>query len=203
MDFMQIRLAVAVLLIVGCKSAEQKQAEAALRQLAAAGTAAAAGLTGAAKAKEPVEFRELKELLPENLPGMNRTSAEGEKAGAMGFVMSNAEARYEGENGGRISIKITDVGAVAGAAALTAFGWTLGEIDKETSSGYERTTTIKGNKGYERYDRDGKSGELSLMVAGRFIVEVNGNDVTVDALKDALDKVDLGKLEQMRNVGVQ
>ena len=200
---MQIRLAVAVLLIVGCKSAEQKQAEEALKQLAAAGTAVAAGLGGAAKAKEPVDFRELQGLLPENLPGMNRTNTGGEKAGAMGFIMSNAEARYEGENGARITIKITDIGAVAGVAALAAWGWTLGEIDKETSSGYERTTTVKGNKGYEKYDRDGKYGELSLMVAGRFIVEVDGNDVTVDAIKEALDKVDLGKLEQMRNVGVQ
>src|SRR5262249_19250357 len=33
---------------------------------------------------EPVNFRELKSLLPEELPGYKRTSATGEKAGAMG-----------------------------------------------------------------------------------------------------------------------
>ncbi len=164
---------------------------------------AAAAATAGAKAEEPVDFRALKELLPEDLSGMKRTSAEGEKAGAMGFIASHAEGRYESEAGGRITVKITDVGAVAGMAALAAYGWAMAEIDRETETGYERTMTIKGHRGHERYDRESKSGEVSLLVANRFVVEVDGYDVTMEALKDALDQVDLGKLEGMKNVGVK
>ena len=133
---------------------------------------------------------------------MTRTSAEGEKSGAMGFVFSDAEGRYEAEDGGRISIKITDLGA-GGVAAMAAFGWMIAEVDRETENGYEKTTTIKGNKGYEKYNRQGRDGEMNLLVAGRFMLEVNGSNTAMEAIKDALDKVDLGKLEQMRNVGVK
>jgi len=212
---MNMRIAAALLLVAGCaKSAEQQQAEAAIRQLAevgkqmgeAAGAAvgAAAGVAlGTVKASEPVDFRALKDLLPEEAGGIKRTSSEGEKAGAMGFVVSNAEGRYESEAGARITIKITDMGAMAGVGALGAYAWAMAEVDKETESGYERTVSIKGNRGYEKYDRQNQSGEVSLMVAGRFIVEVDGYGVPIEALKDALDKVDLGKLEGMKNVGVK
>ncbi|MSO21892.1 MAG: hypothetical protein EXQ58_01280 [Acidobacteria bacterium] len=52
---------------------------------------------GAATGKKvtPVDFRELKALLPEALPGMRRTQAEGEKAAAMGLNISKAEGEYE------------------------------------------------------------------------------------------------------------
>ncbi len=212
---MKIRI-VGILLMVACKSAEQKQAEGAVRQLqeagrqmgaaigAAAGTAAGtvAGALANVKASEPVDFRDLKALLPDDLPGMKRSSAEGEKAGAVGFVASYSEGRYESDDGSSIRVKITDMGAVTGVAALAAVAWATMEVDRETASGYEKTTTYKGYRGYEKYDRDSKYGELNLLVASRFIVETEGRGVDMDALKAAVDKLDLGKLEGMKNVGV-
>ena len=208
---MNFRVAVSLMLLAACaKSAEQKQAEAALRGLAEAGKkmgeAAGAALGTAAAgpvAKEPVDFRDLKALMPEDLSGMRRTSSDGEKAGAMGFIVSNAQARYEAEDGGRITVKITDMGAVAGVAAMAGYAWAMAEIDRETESGYERTVTIGGHRGYEKYNREGKSGEVSLLVANRFVVEIDGDGITMEALKAAVDKVDLGKLESMKSVGVQ
>jgi hypothetical protein len=41
------------------------------------------------------------------------------------------------------------------------------------------------------------------MVGGRFMVELEGNEVPMDALKAALDKIDLGKLEGMKGFGVK
>ncbi|MGQ0702635.1 MAG: hypothetical protein ACT4PM_05830, partial [Gemmatimonadales bacterium] len=150
-----------VALAACARSEQQRQAEEAARQLeeagrkmgeaigGAAGAAAGAAFAAGAKAEEPVDFRTLKELLPEDLPGMNRTSAEGEKAGAMGFVASHAEGRYQADGGGNITVKITDVGAMAGMAAFATFAWATAEIDRETESGYERTVSTKGYKGYE------------------------------------------------------
>src|SRR5262245_12359640 len=54
------------------------------------------GQNAAGARVEPVNFRELKALLPEELPGFKRTDAKGEKAGAMGMVVSQASADYAG-----------------------------------------------------------------------------------------------------------
>lgn len=214
---MRTRLAFTILLLAACgKSAEEKQAEAieeSTKQMAEAmkaGGAAAAGMAaaastslGAVQAAEAVDFRELKALLPEDLSGMKRSNAEGEKTSAMGFTISKAEAQYDGDNAANVRISITDVGAMAGVAAMATYAWAAGAIDRETETSYEKSATIKGYKGYERYDRQSTSGEVQVLVAGRFVVEVSGNNVPMDAIKDALEKVDLGKLEGMKNVGVK
>ena len=158
---------------------------------------------GAVQAAEAVDFRELKALLPEDLSGMKRSNAEGEKTSAMGFTISKAEARYEGDNNASVHITITDVGAMAGVAAMATYAWAAGTIDRETESSYEKSVTIDGYKGYEKYDRQSSSGEVQVLVAGRFVVEVDGNNLPMDGIKAALGKVDLGKLESMKNVGVK
>jgi hypothetical protein len=212
---MRARLTAMLLLVAACgKSDEQKAAEAAAKQMAEALTAAGAtGAAGAAAlgsalaagtASDAVDFRVLKELLPDEINGMPRTSSDGEKNSAMGFTMSRAEARYETQGtNSSIKIQISDVGAMTGAAAMAMYAWASVEVDRENQTGYEKTTTIKGYRGYEKFDRQTNYGELSLMVGGRFMVELEGNEVGMDALKAALDKIDLGKLEGMKGFGVK
>jgi hypothetical protein len=212
---MRARLMAMLLLVAACgKSDEQKAAEAAAKQMAEALTAAGAtGAAGAAAlgsalaagtASDAVDFRVLKELLPDEINGMPRTSSDGEKNSAMGFTMSRAEARYETQGtNSSIKIQISDVGAMTGAAAMAMYAWASVEVDRENQTGYEKTTTIKGYRGYEKFDRQTNYGELSLMVGGRFMVELEGNEVGMDALKAALDKLDLGKLEGMKGFGVK
>jgi len=213
---MRTRLTAMLLLVAACgKSDEQKAAEAAAKQMGEAIAAAgAAGATGAAaiaagalaagKASDAVDFRVLKELLPEEINGMPRTSSDGEKNSAMGFTLSRAEARYETQGtNASIKIEISDVGAMTGAAAMATYAWASMEVDRENETGYEKTTTIKGYRGYEKFDRQTKYAELSLMVGGRFMVELEGNEVGMDGLKAALDKLDLGKLEGMKGFGVK
>lgn len=212
---MRARLTVMLLLVAACgKSDEQKAAEAAAKQMAealtaagatgAAGAAAVAGAMTAGKATDAVDFRVLKELLPEDINGMPRTSSDGEKNSAMGFTMSRAEARYETQGtNASIRIEISDAGAMTGMAAMAAFAWASMEVDRETETGYEKTTTIKGYRGYEKFDRQTNFAELSILVGGRFMVELEGNEVGIDGLKAALDKLDLGKLEGMKDFGVK
>jgi hypothetical protein len=212
---MRARLTVMLLLVAACgKSDEQKAAEAAAKQMGealaaagaagATGAAAAAGALTAGKATDAVDFRVLKELLPEEINGMPRTSSDGEKNSAMGFTMSRAEARYETQGtNASIRIEISDAGAMTGMAAMAAFAWASMDVDKESETGYEKTTTIKGYRGYEKFDRQTNFAELSILVGGRFMVELEGNEIGVDGLKAALDKIDLGKLEGMKGFGVK
>ena len=152
----------------------------------------------------PVDFRELKSLLPENVGDLKRSNLEGEKVAAMGMNISTASADYnDAENSVSIDIKITDLGSVSGLSGLAAYGWYMVDIDKENDSGYEKTITYKGSKGYEKYDNEGKYGELSILVAKRFVIEANGNNVSMDQMKAAVDMIDVGKLESWKDVGVE
>ena len=135
---------------------------------------------------------------------MPRTSSDGEKNSAMGFTMSRAEARYETQGtNASIRIEISDAGAMTGMAAMAAFAWASMDVDRENDTGYEKTTTIKGYRGYEKLDRQTNFAELSILVGGRFMVELEGTEVGIDGLKAALDKIDLGKLEGMKEFGVK
>lgn len=151
------------------------------------------GNTNSATVATVTDFRELKALLPPELPGMKRTSASGEKSGAMGMTVSFGEARYEGADGAYITIKITDMGGT-GFASMMAAGWTMQEIDRESDTGYERTTTIGGHKAMEKFDTQYNNGSTELMVAGRFHVEVEGSEIKPENLQQAVGKLDLNKL---------
>jgi len=147
---------------------------------------------------EPVNFRELKGLLPESLPGFKRTSATGEKAGAMGMVVSHADGEYSGDGGAHLSVKITDIGNVTGPLGLGLAGWAMVEIDRETETGYEKSTVLGGNKAFEKYDSRSKHGEVNVLVGNRFVVEVKGRDVKMDDMKTVAGKLDLAKLASLK-----
>jgi hypothetical protein len=134
---------------------------------------------------------------------MKRTNATGEKTAAMGMQISNAEGRYSSDQGSSITVKITDIGSMSGLAGMTAYAWANVSVDRETDTGYEKTTTYNGYKAHEKYDKQNKSGEISVMVGDRFVVEVDGNNIEMGAIKDALGKVDIGKLNSMKGHGVQ
>ena len=148
------------------------------------------------KVIEAVSGATLKELLPAELPGMKRTSASGERNQSMGIDISNAEGRYEATDGqgARVMIKFTDVGNMSGQVRLGMASWAMAQYSRETDTGYEKTTTFNGYKAFEKYNTQDKEGTVSVWVADRFIVQVDGNGVTMDTLKQMLGKVDLKKL---------
>jgi len=157
---------------------------------------------GAAEAVEgtgkPADVGNLEALFPETLAGMRRTDVSGERTAVMGMDLSHAEATYAG-GGGEIRIEITDMGDAAGSPMMAgAHAWAKVDIDREGPSGYEKTTTFSGYRAFESYDNDDKSGNLAVLVGGRFVVEAQGSDVGMDVIKDTLGKIDLGKLEQMK-----
>ncbi len=156
------------------------------------------------KKVEPVDFRELKALYPESINGMKRTNSSGEKTAAFNMNISHAEADYNSEDGSKsFDINITDMGNMSGLTQMAAYGWAMGEFDRETDSGYEKTTNFSGYKAYEEYNNEGEYGKLQVLVASRFIVEASGNNITMEELKSALGQIDLSKLESWKNFGVQ
>lgn len=154
-------------------------------------------MSGGSNAAAVVDFRELKALLPAELPGLKRTGASGEKSAAMGMTVAYAEGTYSSDEGS-VTVKISDNGGLGGLMAFAQAAWAHSEIDRETDTGFERTTTCKGYKAHEEFDNENKSGSVEVLVADRFMVEVSGSGVPFDSLKAAVDKIDLAKLATIK-----
>lgn len=151
---------------------------------------------------EVVNFRKLKELLPEEIDDLKRTGFSGEKTNAFGIKVSKAEGEYKSEdNKQTIKITILDMGSMKGLAGMTAFAWSWAEIDKESDDGFERTFEYKGHKAYEKYNTKYQDGEVQVLVAKRFMVEVKGNDVPMEKIHSALNEVNISDLQSMKDEG--
>ena len=146
----------------------------------------------------PVDFRKLKALLPDSVADLKRKSLEGQKV----MEMSEATAEYSAESGNTsFSIKITDPGNMRGTiAASTAASLSI-DMDKESDNGYERNVNFQGYRAHEQMT--GQSGEMTLLVGDRFLVEAHGYNIKADQLKAAVGSLPLKKLEAMKDEGVE
>ncbi len=191
------------------KSGVPQSPQAAIKQGADA-MAAASGMIGAMMggdgkgAVEPVDFRELKTLLPDSINGLKRGEESGERSATAGIKVSHAQARYGsgGSNEGagrRLRVKITDTGSMSGLAGMAAAAWTMVDIDRETPNGYEKTSTVSGHRMHEKWNDKDKRGEVDMIVGGRFIVEIRGTGIEMKDLKQAINAIDLKKLDALKN----
>ena len=142
---------------------------------------------------EVMGYRELKEILPGRLLGMERTKHTGEKTSAMGFAISQAEAEYE-DGAKSLDVEVMDAGQFgimkAGVAA-----WATMEIDREGDTGYERTIEIDGHKAYEKWDAHSGEGELVLLYKERYIISLKGDGLAEGDLRKALNRIDYDDLD--------
>jgi hypothetical protein len=144
---------------------------------------------------QPVDFHALKDMLPASLPGLTRADARGQSGEAMGMKGSSANATYSDGANASVTLEIADLGSLSGLASLaTRFD---PKMEKETATGYERTRNLSGQLVHERYDRQSRSGETTVLVGNRFAVTVRGRGVDAGQLTGALQAVDLARLPQL------
>ena len=151
---------------------------------------------------EPVNHRVLAEMLPEAAAGFAQTETSGETNSMGGaFSVSERSATYqtEGEDG-RLVLKVMDLGGLPNVAMFGA-PWAMMDVDKESGSSYERTITYQGHRGHRTYDTERRTGELSVLVEGRYIVTVTGRDVEDGQMEEALQAVDTRRLASMKDEG--
>ena len=159
---------------------------------AMANSAAAAANT---KPADPVSFRELMALFPD-IEGWEKEKPTGERMNAP-FAFSQAEVHYK-KGDSRLEIKLVDSGFsqlfLAPYSAFLAAGY-----EKETSRGYEKSTTVNGQPGWEKWNTEGKDGELNALVAKRFLCTIEGRNVDdVKFLHTIAGKLDMAKLSTLK-----
>jgi hypothetical protein len=213
----------AAMLTIACgKSDEEKAAEKAAQEAKEAaealkkaaestGAAAGKGLEGFAKAMEgaaaamsggtdgkpvdPVSFQQLISTLPE-VSGWQRATPTGERMTSP-IAFSQAEADYT-MGDANINVKVVDSGFSQMLIAPWAMFLTTG-YERQSSDGYEKAVTIGGNPAFEKWSTSGKDGELNIVVAKRFLVTIEGNNIAdTKLLHEFASKLDAGKLASLK-----
>ena len=190
------------------KSMEEstKEMEAAEKRGDQAGQVAAAmkglgSLLGGGTRVDPIAVDQLKPFVPETFAGLPKRSSSAEKSGIAGLMVSKAEATYGNDAGKSVTLEVTDTGGVSGIMGLA--GWVGMEGEKEDEDGSERTTKQNGRLVHEKISKTGGTNEFSIVLGDRFIVNAQSSDIDLGALKAAVSKLDLGKLESMKDVGAK
>ncbi len=158
-----------------------------------AGAMAAKGPDG--KPVEPVGFRELETVLPE-ISGWQRDEPRGERMSSP-MPFSQTEATYTmGDS--RVEVKIVDSAFSQLMLAPLAMFMSAG-YEKESSDGYEKSINLGGNPGFEKWNAKRKDGELNLVIAQRFLVTVEGDNLAdTKVLQEFASKIDAGKLTGLK-----
>ena len=161
---------------------------------------AAGGVVGSGSF-EPIDFRKLKEALPKELAGFEKGESSGAKNNAFGIAVSEAKQSFRTADGSKsVRFEITDPGSLAGPFALANM-WMNIDIDRETSTGYEKTSTVSGRKLHEKWNKSSKHAEVQMVVGNRFMIEVDAQGVDMNDVKALISKIDVAKLESMRSDG--
>lgn len=144
---------------------------------------------------KPVDFELLKGLLPE-MSGWTRTRPRGEQM-TRPFAISNAKAHYAmGES--TMDIEITD--SALNQMILAPFAMFMASgYEERSDDGYKKAATIAGSPGFESWEKDKNRGEVTVIVANRFVVQATGRRVaSVGSVKMAVEAVDLVKLATLK-----
>lgn len=143
------------------------------------------------KAPKPVDLAALQALLPGAIGAYQRTSIESTGVGGIG---ATAEAAYKSGDK-TIRVKIIDLGGIGAVAGV--LGGIGVEQNREDANGYERTRTVDGKIQTEKWNTKRSSGSYGTQVAGRFMVEADGEAGSIDELKAIVAGIDAGKLEAL------
>ena len=133
--------------------------------------------------------------MPE-ISGWERKSPTGERMTAP-FAFSQSSTTYTNGDS-NVELKIMDSGfnqmLFAPFAMFMAAGY-----EKETQDGFEKSVTIGGYPGFEKWDKGTKNGELTVVVNKRFLVQVEARNVDdPKAMYDLLDATNLKKLAELK-----
>lgn len=118
----------------------------------------------------------MKDLLPEPLVGWQANPASAQTLGTAVFGGGVTVSRDYKKGDAAVSIEI-----VSDSPVLQSVMMMLNNPMFAGSSGGS-LKTIKGQRAIVKYDDKGRSGEINIVVAGRFMITVKGNHVDLNTL---------------------
>ena len=147
---------------------------------------------------EVVDFSKLLPLLPEAPSGWTTDKPEGTTDDGGGVKITSVHRDYKkgtADNAPTTSISILDSAANPDYVSATTAAWNL---STSTPEGYTKALTIDGMPGFETFENEGKHGTLWLMVAKRYVLQIETQGQDAKDLQDWLKRVDLKKLAEVK-----
>lgn len=145
---------------------------------------------------KPFSPDELQKFVPQALGGMERTELEARSDAAMGMNISSVTAKYQGSDSS-IVVKLQDIGSVP-ALAMAMGAWAQSTVNRETAAEVERIFQRDGISFKEEYRKDGSRSEMSMLLANGIMMEFEGRNLDMDALRTAAARVDVKQLAGMK-----
>ena len=147
---------------------------------------------------EVVDFSKLLPLLPEGPAGWTADKPEGSTDDAGGVKITTVHRDYKkgtADDAPTTSISILDSAANPEYVASTTAAWNL---TASTPEGYTKALTIDGMPGFETFENEGKHGTLWLMVAKRYVLQIETQAQDAKDLQDWLKRIELKKLAEVK-----
>ena len=140
-------------------------------------------------------------LLPEAPADWTAEKPEGTSDDASGVKITSVHRDYEKGTGDKVlttSISILDSAANPDYVEATTAAW---KESKSTPEGYSKALTIDGMPGFELFENDdkhGKHGALWLIVAKRYVLQIETQGQDAKDLQDWLKRIDVKKLAAVK-----
>ena len=145
-----------------------------------------------------VDYPKLLPILPQAPTGWTADKPEGSTSDVGGFKITNVHRDYhkgEGNDAPLVSISILDSAANPDYVTATTATW---KTSSESLEGYSKSVTIDGNPGFEAYEREQKHASLWVMIANRYFVQIEVQNLEPKELQEWIKRVDLKKLAAIK-----
>ncbi len=147
---------------------------------------------------EVVDFTKLLPILPEAPSDWTADKAEGSTEDSGGVKITSVHRDYKkgsADDAPNTSISILDSAANPDYVTATVSAW---NASTETPEGYTKSLKIGEMPGFETFEKEGKHGTLWLMVAKRYVVQVETQGQESKELQEWLKRIDLKKLAAVK-----
>lgn len=147
---------------------------------------------------EVVDFSKLIPVLPDAPKDWTADKAEGTTDDAGGVKITSVHRDYkkgDADNAPTTSISILDSAANPDYVTSTTAAWNM---STSTSEGYTKALKIDDMPGFETFENEGKHGTLWLMVAKRYILQIETQNQDSKDLQEWLKRIDLKKLAAVK-----
>ena len=153
--------------------------------------AAATGMLGGDPNVLPIPTDSMKLFLLPQMGAFKRTSFQVQSGAAIGLSTTTANADYEAGNQ-RVHLTITDSGSMSGFVRMTG---AMVSGEQETESSKEKTWQENGRTMKQKMRKDGSYAELTIILKNGVMVELRGNQMSMDALRTQAMMLDLNGIE--------
>ena len=145
-----------------------------------------------------VPYEKLIAFLPTPPEGWTAEKPSGSLTDIEVFNLSTATQTYQKgdqENPPLVTITLIDAGGHKGYFDAITVMW---KVNAQTPQGYDKTVEIDGMPGYEHYSLGALSGSLSVVVGGRYFIQIEVANQDPKEMREWLKKIDLKKLAELK-----